>query len=233
MQTAVNLPKSPVPAWRPPGPSITSRSVHGKSSVACRPSIVGGAIPREIMCESGLEKKVAHVLLTHLQVVDLREQPPSVAWIDAAGNQHRHTFDFIATLKDGRKLAVAVKPKDRAERLRLADVLSMIARQLPRGFADGVLLITDADLPRDLIHNAALLHHARRAPDAELDAAVLSLLGSESVTTIGALVRASGRGGDAFRSVTRLIANGAIAVTGQSRIGYATQVASLNCVEVA
>lgn len=233
MQTENQLPISPAPAWRPPGTSLTTRSVHGKSSEACRPSIVGGAIPREIMCESGLEKKVAHVLLTHPQVADLREQPPAAAWIDAAGNQHHHTFDFLATLKDGRKLAVAVKPKDRAERHRLAEVLAMIAQQLPQGFADGVLLVTDADLPRDLVHNSALLHHARRAPDADLDAVMLSLAGSASVTTIGALVRASGRGGDAFRSITRLIANGVISVIGQSRIGYSTQVAAANYGEAA
>jgi hypothetical protein len=176
------------------------------------------------MCESGLEKKAAHFLLTHPAVADLREQPPSVAWFDAAGQKHRHTLDFLATLKDGRKLAVAVKPKARAERQRLAEVLKMIATQLPHGVADGVLLITDADLPRDLVHNCALLHHARRAPDPDLDAAVLSLAKATPVTTIGALVHQSGRGGDAFRSVTRMIANGVISVVGQSRIGYETQV---------
>lgn len=233
MQTTIDIPKSPAPIWNPPGASITTRRVHGKSKGACRPSIVGGAIPREIMCESGLEKKVAHALLTHSQVADLQEQPPAVAWIDAAGNRHRHTFDFLATLKDGRKLAVAVKPRDPAERHRLADVLALIAKQLPRGFADGVLLVTDADLPRHLVHNSALLHHARRAPDADLDAFVLSLVGAASVTTIGALVRASGRGGDAFRSITRMIADGVISVIGQSRIGYATQVAVAPYGEVA
>jgi len=228
-----NLPASPAPIWCPPGPSVTSRNVHGKSRGACRPSVVGGAEPREIMCESGLEKKAAHFLLTHPKVADLSEQPPSVVWFDAAGQRHRHTFDFLVTLKDGRKLAVAVKPKARAERHRLADVLASIATQLPRGFADGVLLITDADLPRDLVHNSALLHHARRAPDQGLDAAVLKLAKATSVTTIGTLVRESGRGGEAFRSVTRLIANGLIAVVGQSRIGYATPVTAANDGEVA
>ena len=185
------------------------------------------------MCESGLEKKVTHVLLTHPQVDDLREQPPSVAWVDAAGNRHSHTFDFLATVKDVRKLAVAVKPKKIADRKRLGEQLVMIAAQLPRGFADGVLLVTDADLPRDLVHNSSLLHHARRAPDADLDAAMLSLAGSGDVTTIGALVRASGRDGDAFRSIARLIANGFISVIGQSRIGYATQVVAANHGEAA
>lgn len=227
------IPASPAPIWRPPGISLTTRRVHGRSQGACRPSVVGGASPREIMCESGLEKKVAHFLLTHPQVADLREQPPAVQWTDAAGKTHRYTFDFLVTMKDGRKIAVAVKPSARAERHRLADLLAMIATQLPRGFADGVLLITDADLPRDVVHNAALLHHARRAPDQDLDATVLSLAKEASVTTIGALVRESGRGGHAFRAVTRMIANGVISVIGQARIGYGTQITAANDGEVA
>jgi hypothetical protein len=218
------LPASPAPIWCPPGYSVTTRYVHSKSRGACRPSVVGGASPREIMCESGLEKKAAHYLLTHPQVVDLREQPPAVSWTDAAGVKHTHTFDFLATLKDGSKLAVAVKPSAVAIRKRFPEILAMIAAQMPRGFASGVLLLTDADLPRDVVHNAVLLHHARRAPDLALDAAVLTLAKKSAVTTIGALVRDSGRGGSAFRAVTRMIANGIITVIGPSRIGYATQV---------
>jgi hypothetical protein len=185
------------------------------------------------MCESGLEKKAAHYLLTHPQVVDLQEQPPAVRWTDAGGVEHRHTFDFLATLTDGSKLAVAVKPSAVAIRKRFAEILAMIAAQMPRGFANGVLLLTDADLPLDVVHNATLLHHARRAPDKELDAAVLALAKVSAITTIGNLVRESGRGGDAFRSVTRMIANGAISVIGRARIGYATQVTVANDVEVA
>jgi hypothetical protein len=233
MQNHSHLSHSPAPVWNPPGESLTTRYVHSKSRGACRPSVVGGASPREIMCESGLEKKVAHFLLTHPQVADLREQPPAVAWTDAAGNAHRHTFDFLVTLKDGRKIAVAVKPKTIADRKRFAEILEMVAARMPRGFADGVLLLTDADLPHDVVHNATLLHHARRAPDRDLDAAVLSLAKEASVTSIGELVRESRRGGDAFRAVTRMIANGAISVVGHSRIGYATRVRVAGIGEIA
>lgn len=226
-----HLPTTIGPTYYPPGNSLTSRHVHSRSRGACRPSIVGGAEPREIMCESGLEKKVAHFLLTHPQVADLREQPPAVRWTDAAGVAHRHTFDFLATLKDGRKIAVAVKPKAVADRKRLVEILAMIAAQLPRGFANGVLLLTDADLPRDVVHNSTLLHHARRAPDPDLDATVLALAKATPVATIGALIRDSGRGGAAFRSITRMIANGLITVIGHGRIGYATQVAVADDVE--
>lgn len=227
MQTNSNLPNSPAPIWRPPGPSLASREVHSSSRGACRPSIVGGAIPREIRCESGLERKAALSLLTHPQVVDLREQPRAVAWRDAAGHSRLHTFDFVATLDDGCKLAIPVKPAAIADRKRFADQLGLIAAQLPRGFADGVLLVTDRDLPRDLVHNATLIHQSRRIVDADLDRKMLSLVSGSPATTIGQLVKQSGRGGDAFRSIVRLIGSGAIVTAGPGRIGYALQVSAV------
>lgn len=180
---------------------------------------------REIMCESGLEKKAAHFLLTHPQVADLREQPNAIEWKDAEGQVRRHTFDFLATLLDGRKIAVAVKPTIQAERKRLRAVLEHIAGQLPKSFADGVLLITDADLPRDVAHNAALLHHAKRAPEPSHEVIVRDLLEFPGRSTVGELVAASGLGGAGFRAVVRLIAAGTIKIVGNARIGYETSVA--------
>lgn len=224
MQINTNTPKSPAPIWNPPGPSLASREVHSSSRGACRPSIVGGANPREIRCESGLERKAALFLLAHPQVADLREQPPAITWNDAVGRSHRHTFDFLVILTDDRKLAVAVKPKEIADRKRLGEQFVMIAAQLPRGFADGVLLLTDEDLPRDLVHDAALMHQSRRAPDPALDERMLSIAASRPDATIAELIEISGHGGPAFRSVVRLAATGKLIMQGHGRIGHATRV---------
>lgn len=186
--------------------------------------MVGGAQPREIKCESGLERKAALFLLTHAKVADLQEQPPAVEWLDAAGVRHRHTFDFLATLADGRKLAIAVKPKAIAERKRFSEQLAMVASQLPRGFAHSVLLLTDADLPRDLVHNATLLNQARRAADADLDAFMKRLADENPGASIRELVEASGRGGQAFRSIVRLVSYGILKMVDRSRLGYSTHV---------
>jgi len=220
-----HLPPSPAPVWCPPGRSLSTRNVHARSRGASRPSLVGGAQPREIMCESGLEKKAGHFLLTHPQVADLREQPPAVKWIDASGIEHRYTFDFLVTLHGGWTIAVAVKPLAKAERQRLKETLAVIAGQLAPGFADGVLLITDADLPRDVVHNSALLHHARRGADDTHDTVVEELLALAGTSTIGGLVAASGLGGAGFRAIVRLIARGTIEVVGNARIGYDTFIA--------
>ncbi len=222
MQT---LPNSPVAPWRPPGRSRSSRdiAIHERCSASCRPSLVGGAHhPREIRCESGLERKAALFLLTHPQVADLREQPAAVTYRDAAGIEHRHTFDFLATLTDGRKLAIPVKPLARAVRKRLRETCKLMAGQLPRGFADGILPITDADLPRDVVHNAALLHHARRGANPDHDAAVERLIAKPGRSTIGALVAASGLGGAGFRAVVRLVAKGRVTLVEHARIDHGT-----------
>ncbi|MGF7054752.1 hypothetical protein GGC47_003956 [Bosea sp. OAE752] len=227
MQNNTEISASAEVAWIPPLPSSATREVHAPSKGACRPSIVGGARAREIRCESGLEKKAALFLLTHPHVTGLREQPPPVEWLDMAGVRHRHTFDFLADLKDGRRLAVAVKPQAIAERNRFSEQLSMIAAQVPVTFADGILLLTDADLPRDLVADAALMHQARRAPDPEVDNLMLSLATQHHAVSIAELVRASGLGGVAFRSLVRMISVGALNRLDGGRIGYPTRVAPI------
>ena len=221
-----NLSNSPAPLWRPPGPSRSSRNIaiHERCKASCRPSIVGGAEPREIRCESGLEKKAGYFLLTHPQVVDLQEQPRAIAYRDAAGIERKHTFDFLATLQDGRKLAIPVKPKSIAERKRLREICTLMAGQIAKTFADGILPITDADLPRDVVHNAMVLHHSRRGADPDHDAVIGRLVAEAGDGTVGGLVAASGLGGAGFRAVMRLIARGLIRLVGHARIDHGTAV---------
>jgi len=83
MFTIENLPSSPAPLIYLPGPSRSSRNVHSKSRGSCRPSVVVHNC--EVMCESGTERDAALIMATDPDVVELREQPPAVTWVDAEG----------------------------------------------------------------------------------------------------------------------------------------------------
>jgi hypothetical protein len=209
--------------WRPPGPSVATRIPSPRSRGSSRSSIVGGAEPRRIYCESGLEEKAAYSLLADPNVVDLWEQPAAVEYVDEYGKKRRHTFDFVVLLKDGTRIAIQVKPWKRSEKWRA--ILARIAAQMPRRFADFVLLLTERDLPRDLVHNSVLIHAVRRDPprgyDEQLREIVATLNGSVKVAD---LVKHSGLEGRGFRAVVRLIANGELIVHGNGRIDYGTSV---------
>lgn len=216
---------APDHAWHSPAPSLSSRRLKLRSRGASRVQIVGGAVPTMIVCESDLERKAVYVLLADPDVVELREQPPAIEYIDRQGVKRTHTFDMVVTRRDGSRIAVAVKPSHRAERSGLRATLALIAAQMPRHFADGVQLLTEQQLHRDAVHDALLIHTMRRRPnpahDEQLRALVAQLAGQ---ATVRSLVAASGLGSHGFGSVVRLIAEGTLAIIGRRRIGYDTVV---------
>lgn len=218
MHTIENLPTSPAPMIYLPGEHRSSRNVHSKSRGACRPSVV--VHDREVMCESGTERDAALSMAADRDVIDLREQPPAVTWFDAEGTPRRHTFDFLATLRSGKKIAIAVKPIAVVKRTRFLETLGLIARHVPRSFADGVKLVTDENLPLDHVHNAVLLKHSLRSSNAAHDDLIKSLLGEHGLSSIAQIVAASGLEGQAFQAIVRLIASGAVSVIDNARISY-------------
>lgn len=222
MLTIENIPTSPAPMIYLPGESRSSRNVHSKSRGACRPSVVIHNC--EVMCESGQERDAALIIGSDPDVVDLREQPPAVTWVDAEGTPRRHTFDFLATLRSGKKIAIAVKPMEVAKRTRFLETLSLIARQLPCSFADGVKLVTDEDLPLDHVHNAVLLRQSLRTSNPGHDEFIKGLLAEHKCATIGQIVEASGLEGQAFQAIIRLIASGVVRVIDNARIGYLAKI---------
>ncbi|GAU84694.1 hypothetical protein BIWAKO_04631 [Bosea sp. BIWAKO-01] len=154
------------------------------------------------------------------EVIDLREQPPAVTWLDAEGTPRRHTFDFLATLRSGKKIAIAVKPMAVVKRTRFLETLGLIARHVPRSFADGVKLVTDENLPLDDVHNAVLLKHMRRTSNTEHDQLIKSLLAEHRRASIAQIVEASGLEGHAFQAIIRLVGSGAVSVVDNTRISY-------------
>lgn len=217
-----NTPPQRSPFWRPPGSSVATRVPSRRSRFSARSSIVGGAEPRRIYCEGGLEEKAAYVFTTHRDVADCREQPPAVKYTDESGKIRKHTFDFLLLLKDGRRIAVEIKPEKFAPKWR--PIIRRVGAQMSCEFADAAVLLTEKDLHPDLVHNAMLVHAVRRDPPGVHDDRMRDLVDDiNGSVRIGDLVAHSGLEGKGFRAIVRLIADGELDIGG-GRIGYATQV---------
>lgn len=187
--------------------------------------VTRGTAPRVIAYESNLERKVLLVLLARPDVAEVREQIAPVAYQDEAGAWRSHRFDFLVHGRDGRRVLVAVKPRDLAERHDLAVLLARIAGFVPRSLADTVRLMTEDDVPRDRVYNAKLFHCVRDdglpEHDGHVERIARTLVGA---TTVSCLVAASGLDGEGFRAIVRLIDRGTLRVVGHGRIGYGTTV---------
>jgi hypothetical protein len=180
--------------------------------------------------ESGLEKNHGLGLLARSDLLELHEQVPA-KYLDADGEVATHWFDFVALLKDGSKVAVAVRPADKAESLRAE--LELVAASVSRDFADRIAIMTENDLSRELIHDAKLIQCVRRDPPCESDPIVAELVAVlEKPVAIKTLVEESGRGALAFRAVVRLIGAGVLEVFGPGRIDEPTLVAKPAAIEL-
>lgn len=177
---------------------------------------------REMRCESILEKKIAMRLLTDSRVVSLEEQPAPVSYRDADGKECKHYFDFLATMNDGRRIAIAVRPEKRAEKVR--SLLPMIAAD-SKGFADAMCVMTERKTSKASVTNAQMILSARRGIRPAHDAVVIEVIaGIEGCTTIGDLVAMTGLHGDGFRAVVRAIDRGDLKAVSTGELGYDTVV---------
>lgn len=174
---------------------------------------------RIITAESGLEWNVALVLLARRDVIELREQPEAVRFIEADGVRQTHVFDFLAIMSGGSRIAIAVKPERKATKLRQS--FPLLASQVPEAFATGAVLITDRNIDLIAIHNAKLLLQMRARINHNSDqaawAVIRHLIGA---TTIGTLVEAIGTGADAFGSIVRFISEGRLGLKRREKIDY-------------
>lgn len=213
------------PIWRRPNPSLASRRLSARSRGSARGFVIDPVAHRQINIESGLEWHVAIALLARRDIVELREQPEGIFYFDPDGKRRFHVFDFLATKATGARVAIAVKPESKSRRLRRD--LPYMAAQLPRSFANEVVLITDLHIDPITIHNAKLIHEMRKranpASDRKIQALISLLLGA---TSIGSLVEECGMGSDGFASVVRHISVGNLTVRRHERLQFETVVVS-------
>lgn len=175
----------PHPHWEPPSidttPAIVRLPARKKGSrpvsMATRghnSSVVvdpNDNLAKEL--ESSIEHDAYLVLTADPEVVHIVCQARPIEYVDRDGEVHEHFFDFLATMKDGRRVAVMAKSAEKVRRDKLEEVAKELAAQIPDTFADEVLLITKDDMPEWLVANARLIRSSRLDKSTTRDQAIL------------------------------------------------------------
>ena len=213
--------------YRPPARSTGTRSFPARSKASARGFLLA-KLPaedhwRQIIFESNLERQTALMLLARPDIWNLRDQPPSVTFTDPSGRLAHHTFDYLAQFKCGRRVAIAVKPAARVERIGFRQTLECVRNAVPLAFAADVVLVTERDLPRAEVQNAELLHMFRQDVDEGADRIVAKILAQAwKVRTIGEVVAESGLEGRGYRALFRAIYSGLVRADTREAITTAT-----------
>lgn len=213
----------------PPSAGRATRAIPARSQASLRGATVvqlpADPHPRRIVFESKLEQRVLYLTLARPDIVDVWDQPPAIEYRNAKGVSKRHTFDYLVTLTNGRKIAVAVKPSTSVTRINFRKELELIKAATPLAFADDVCLVTELCFTRAAAMNAARLHEFRRIADAEADEKIRELVAAlEGETSIAELVVASGLNGRGYRAVFRAIYAGIAEANCDQEITPATRV---------
>jgi hypothetical protein len=154
------------------------------------------------------------------------EQPTPIEYVDDDGVVLSHTFDFLVTLRDGRRIAIAVKPAAKVDSTGIKRTVELIAEQMSPAFAGYVKLVTDKSFNIADRINAQLIHAVSDDNEPEDDAIVAKLVKKlRGETTVGKLVVASGLKGYGFRAVVRCIGAGHLTLTENCAIDDDTVVA--------
>lgn len=196
--------------YRPPNPTVAGLMFPARSKLTVRGFTLAKTPAeehwRQIISASQGERETCLLTLAMPNLWNLFDQPKPVSFVDTDGKQKTHRFDYLAEFNDGSRAAIAVKPQSRVERLNFKASLKAIKRDLPIGFADKVVLVTERERHHTEVRNAELLNFFRRCPDEDADAVVAELIDQlTGETSIAELIEKTGLGARAFRGVFRAI----------------------------
>ncbi|WP_237478680.1 Tn7 transposase TnsA N-terminal domain-containing protein [Lichenibacterium dinghuense] len=203
-------------------PSTATRIPGAPSKGSGRGTVVGPDL-RKLLAESFLEYAVMLALLACTWVRNVWEQPTAVRYV-AEGRPMSHTFDLLLETTDGRRILVEVKPSEIADREGTRELVDLIASQLAVGVADAATLVTELQVPPDVLHDADLISSSRRHPSPDNDRRFLAALPVGGATIAETCV-ASGLRGEGMRAAARLIGAGALERLTDGRIAPETVVA--------
>lgn len=116
----------------------------------------GGAARSQWPPDNGERQFTDIALWLHvtLDCIHLDDRPQTVTFIHPDGTPGSYTFDFVAHLRDGRRLAIAVEEEALGSSDDRAMYFQSIKPLIPQSFADGTALFTERPIPFALLASA-------------------------------------------------------------------------------
>jgi hypothetical protein len=214
-------------AYRPPFKSTGVKMFAARSKSSVRGfgifEMPAEQHPRQIIYESHLERKTLLSFCALPDIWNIHDQPARISYKGLTGRDETHLPDYLAQFRCGLRVAVAVKPFERAQKINFRATLRAVRKCMSPNFADRLVLVTEKNLRPAEVQNAEFLHLCRQHKDPEADLAIANAaarFGDE--ISILELVKEAGLQGRGFRAVFRAIYSGGLHADRQKKITTAT-----------
>lgn len=159
-----------------------------------------------------LEYHTAICCIYRPDFLDIEEQLAPIRVRQSGVTATPYWFDFCLTLMSGKRIAVSVKPEEKASQYVFRERMRAVSRIAVQEIVDAVCVITERSIDPVLLANAKLFHAARH-PEEVLDAQVAAeLVRFETPLPIRDALHQSGIGSAGFWSVVRAIRAGIVQV---------------------
>ncbi|WP_299738791.1 hypothetical protein [uncultured Roseobacter sp.] len=215
-----------------PLPYRGNRPINVRSRGSCRILAVFVDLetgqPRRYGLDSQLEYHHLALTLANPAVMQVREQVGPLPFVDDDGKAAKHFIDLVIQNRDGRRIAVAVKPTERLASGRFIRELECLRESIVSGIADELRLVTEHCISRVEAFNAIMYQRFALCPDCDVDARLAEILdsvhGEISICDLTRLCRAGGRG---FRCIVRGLYEGMLTKVSPGRINFFTMVRAI------
>lgn len=211
------------PVHSSPAASTATREFSMRSRGSSRGSIISDN--RIVTTESEIEHTVLLNLSANRDVMDLREQPQEIRYVDDDGIARTHTPDAKVTMRDGQVLLIAIKPKHKAMQAEFIRTIELVAANMSADDGDSIVILHDRSFSPAQTHNAKLINCVRQDDDVEADDALTALAvqlnGSIAIQQVVETLDIGPRG---FRAVVRAIDKGLMRICASERIQHDAQV---------
>jgi hypothetical protein len=208
-------------SWTPPEPSRASRSIPLRSIASYRGSVFDPTRNRLFSYESKPERGLTLITLADKETAGYHEQPHAVEFIWPDGRKGKHTFDGLRVDKDGLRVAIDVKLKNKIISSGIREIQELIKEQVGSDFADVYVIRTEEHIHEDDVADAELALRAFQFGCASSDAVLTQLIANlYGWCRVRDLVAAAGIGANGYYAAVRLIREGMLEVRGDCRISF-------------
>lgn len=191
-----------------PLPLRGSRKIRSRSSISARGVILArfrnSTRLAQVGYESTLERAFVLIALADCNTTDIVEQPFTLRFVDSESRPRRYTFDYLVTMRDGRRVAVEVKNSQQASKPKVISKVRDAASRLVPDYADEVVLFTEKNFTRTQVENAEQFLNCQREADPNADNRLLAVISSlQGSMSVGDLVKISGLAERGYPAVVR------------------------------
>jgi hypothetical protein len=149
--------------WSPPRPSRAKWLLYPVRTGSERSTVAFSRGNQVLVAEHPLEGQILQLWMANRDVVEIVDHPDPIEFTTEDGATHRFWFNYVIVMRDGRRIAVAVRYGEEAIYARAT--LPLVEPFMSNDFADTAMVMSEEDVDPVALFNAGWMLDCSRSRD--------------------------------------------------------------------